>query len=386
MANTIDSELQLTEILDSALTAFRRAVLPLRSFATVYSDVALQGDDKIAVPYYPLSTSSSQTRAADGSYKSLVTNTTTNAREVTIDKNKVQGLSFTGRERSRQPMFDPVKHGELKGHKLALDVVEDVFSLVTKANFSGTTIAASTAANFDEEDVALLAQYCAEDEWPEMRSMVLNPAFHYNLVKQPALLDLSQSGSSAALREGRIADIMGFETMMSNGVKTNNGTATALTSVTNATNLFTLASHGLTDGDIIQFTATTLPTGISGSTDYYVISATTDTFQVSATEGGSAVAISDDGTSVSFTEYERIAGFVAAGSPILCAFAPVPPTDGVRQLLIDYRQVTDTDSGAVLEYKRIAYPDTDEEAQFIEAHYGYALGESAGIKRIISTT
>jgi len=95
MANTIDSELQLTEILDSALTAFRRAVLPLRSFATVYSDVELKGDDKIAVPYYPLSTSNSQTRAADGSYKSLVTSTTTNAREVTIDKNKVQGLSFT---------------------------------------------------------------------------------------------------------------------------------------------------------------------------------------------------------------------------------------------------------------------------------------------------
>lgn len=386
MANTIDSSLQLTEILDSALTAFKRSVVSLNAFSTVYRDVNLQGDDTVDVPYYPLAASTSQTRAATGSYAALVTDTDTQVKTITIDKNKVQGLSFSGRERARQPVFDPVKHGQLKGEKLGYDIVADVLSAVTKANFSGTTIAATTAANFDEEDVADLAQDCDEAEWPvSPRSLILNPAFHYNLVKQPALIDLSQSGAGGVLRQAMLPNILGFDTYHSNGVPNNNGDVTALTSVTNATDLYTLASHGLTDNDIVQFSATTLPTGLSASTDYYVISATTDTFKVSATEGGAAVSISDDGDTVSFQQFERLAGMAVGPSAILCAFAPVPPTDGVRQLLVDYQQVTDGDTGATLEYKRIAYPDTDEEAQFIEAHYGYAVGESAAIKRIITT-
>lgn len=56
--------------------------------------------------------------------------------------------------------------------------------------------------------------------------------------------------------------------------------------------VITLASHGLIAGDSVQFTTTgALPTGISASTNYYVISAglTTNTFEISATVGGSAI-------------------------------------------------------------------------------------------------
>jgi hypothetical protein len=384
MANTIDSQLQLTEILDSALTAFKRSVVSLNAFSTVYRDVSLKGDDTVDVPYYPLATDASASRDAAGSYKALVTDTDTQTKTITINKNKVQGLSFTGREVSRQPVFDPVKHGQIKGEKLGYDIVADVLSVVTKANFSGNTIAATTAANFDEEDVADLAQDCEEAEWPKTpRSLILNPAFHYNLVKQPALIDLSQSGSNV-LNTGMLPNIMGFDTYCSNGVPTNNGTATACT-FANASDVFTDVAHGLTNNDIVQLAGTAVPTGFSTSTDYYVISATDDTFQLSATEGGAAVDASDDGTDVTYQLFERLAGFAVGPSAVLCAFAPVPPTAGVRQLLVDYQQVTDSDTGATLEYKRIAYPDTDEEAQFIEAHYGYVTGEAAALKRIITS-
>lgn len=57
--------------------------------------------------------------------------------------------------------------------------------------------------------------------------------------------------------------------------------------------VFTLTSHGLAAGDVIQLTTTgALPTGLSLATNYYVIASglTTNTFEVSATPGGSAVA------------------------------------------------------------------------------------------------
>ena len=54
----------------------------------------------------------------------------------------------------------------------------------------------------------------------------------------------------------------------------------------------TLASHGLTVNDTVQFTTSgSLPTGLSPSTNYFVISTglTANTFEISATIGGSAI-------------------------------------------------------------------------------------------------
>lgn len=86
----------------------------------------------------------------------------------------------------------------------------------------------------------------------------------------------------------------------------NSGVFTA----TNATNIFNDAAHGLSNGDCVTVaTGTTLPTGLSASTYYYVITAATDTFQLSTTPGGSAVAISDDGTGT-HTWYQEFCGSI----------------------------------------------------------------------------
>jgi hypothetical protein len=61
---------------------------------------------------------------------------------------------------------------------------------------------------------------------------------------------------------------------------------------------FTCAAHGLVNNDIVQFTATSLPTGLSLLTDYHVINKATNTFQVSETEGGAAVNFSTDSSGV----------------------------------------------------------------------------------------
>ena len=63
------------------------------------------------------------------------------------------------------------------------------------------------------------------------------------------------------------------------------------------TDIITSAAHGLIEGDLIQVSSsTTLPAGLSASTDYYVRDVTTNTFKVSTTMGGSAVDITDTGT------------------------------------------------------------------------------------------
>jgi surface protein len=79
------------------------------------------------------------------------------------------------------------------------------------------------------------------------------------------------------------------------------GTGTGITtgaSVTfqDAGDTVTLASHGLSNGDMVSFSVITTTTGIVINTIYYVISATTNTFQVSATSGGSALVLTTNGS------------------------------------------------------------------------------------------
>lgn len=68
--------------------------------------------------------------------------------------------------------------------------------------------------------------------------------------------------------------------------------------VTAATDLITSAAHGLEVGDVIEVkSGTTLPTGMSAATPYYVISVpSANTFKVSATKGGTTINIEDTGT------------------------------------------------------------------------------------------
>lgn len=78
----------------------------------------------------------------------------------------------------------------------------------------------------------------------------------------------------------------------------NQTASSAAFTVANATDIFTSAAHGLSNGDIINVANSggALPTGLSASTNYFIITATTNTFQVSTTVGGSAVDMSDDGS------------------------------------------------------------------------------------------
>lgn len=65
-----------------------------------------------------------------------------------------------------------------------------------------------------------------------------------------------------------------------------------------ATDTFTKNAHGLSNGQIVQFTPEngSMPAGLDAETDYYVIAAAANTFQVSATSGGAAVNFTTNGT------------------------------------------------------------------------------------------
>jgi len=392
--NTIADELQLTRVLDNAIIGFKAALAPLKLFSTAISrDPKGAGNDAnntITVPVYSYTSGDAQSRTAGQAYSGKVSSTSTGARQISINTEKVVGISFTNEEAQNQVMFDPVMHGLIKGHDLARTILQDIFGVVRYGNFPNATLAAMAATAFDHNDVADLAQKCMEADWPEMPQpgLVLNPAFHFNLVRQPVLIDASSAGSDAALRQARVNDIMGFREMGSNGIPSNNDSGQTFTAAT--TDVCTATAHGLLTGDQVQVaSATTLPAGLSAATYYYVIKLTADTFKLASSlanaVAGTAVDITDTGTGThTITLKTNLVGVAGTPSGIITGFRPVMPTAGIRQKLINFELVDDAESGLTLEYRHIADEDKGIEYQVIGCHYGKQYGVAEALK-LLST-
>ncbi|MGA0177101.1 MAG: hypothetical protein ACO3L2_10285 [Chthoniobacterales bacterium] len=218
MATTISSELKLNVVLDSALVALREALLPLNSFSTVYNSVPLQGTDKIAVPFYPLATDS--TSDFSGTY-SFGDSNAINSREITVNKRKYQALSFTSAELARQPYFNPEQLGFLKGRKLAEDILRDILSVVTAANY-GSAIHTGAAATFDSDDMISMKTVLDQSKWAKTsRVMVLDNAYEGALLKDASIKNAAAVGSASAIQNGRLPQIAGFDVVGTNLVPDN---------------------------------------------------------------------------------------------------------------------------------------------------------------------
>lgn len=205
--NVLPSGLNLDVVLDSALVAFRETILPVTAFATVFRDVILRGTNKISVPYFPLATSAS--RDFDGTY--VFDGTETQLRDVTVNKRKYQSLAFTSAELARLPALNAEELGALKGRKLAEDVISDILSIVTLANY-GAHIWAGAASAFDTDDVADIRTALNVANWPKVgRSLILDSAYDGALVKDDPLLHAEKSGSAEQLRSGMVRPFMGFD-------------------------------------------------------------------------------------------------------------------------------------------------------------------------------
>ena len=200
MSNTIATQLQRDVYAESVLTAFQKALAPLSLFSTAFRDVPLEGTNKIQVAYYPLETAASKDFA--GTYV-FDTDTDTQSKEVTINKRKYQPFHYTSSEVARQPKFDPEKLGMLKGEKLAEDILVDILSVVTAANYGNVDFAlgnydaadklTSTFGNFDMDDIVDLETICDEHHWPQAgRGLLLKPAYLGNVKK-----DLAADGGIA---------------------------------------------------------------------------------------------------------------------------------------------------------------------------------------------
>jgi hypothetical protein len=83
------------------------------------------------------------------------------------------------------------------------------------------------------------------------------------------------------------------------------------------------------------------------------------------------------------TNSANLAGLIAFMSAVLVGFSPIRPAKEVLDNLSEYKVVTGK-SGLSLEYRCWGNPDGDDTREVIECNYGFARGEAAAAKLIVT--
>lgn len=209
MALNAAAQLKLDKVLRNGLRALKRRLSPILALSTVMRDMELTETNTVQVPFYPLDVLASKDFDANGYNFTGADGVTVGTKPVTVNKRKYQPLEYTSKELRRNSVVDLGKIMELKIEKLANDVLTDIFSVVTAANF-GASVLESASSAFDRADVNGLRTLANTSLWPQvMRSLLLESAFEGALVGD--LLNVSTAGTDSALREGAVGRLSGFD-------------------------------------------------------------------------------------------------------------------------------------------------------------------------------
>ena len=327
-ANTMSTPLLRQVILSEIMRAFRREFATLSLFSHNYKDVALQGTDKVEVPYYPLDTTAS-TEFVQATGYTVTPNAQTNYKEITVggignntassgSGRKYKPLQFSAYEIARQPYLNIAQLIVLAAEQLAIDIRADILGTHVKAANFGNAIWTGASGAFDKSVFTnYLLNAAIKAYWPQAgRNCVLTPDFFTALLGDPGLQRANESGSDESLRQGIISRLLSFNAV----------TYDALLPVANF----------IRGGDGNVTTGPDLNLG----------------------------------------------GFIAYPSAILIATAPVMPGPATMRLLASYEQVTDEQTGLTFSYQYFGNVLGSNDNEIIECSYGSGLGELAALKRI----
>lgn len=205
MANTIAGA-NLAAIAEMSLQPLQSALLPLRAFTTDFSsDVASRGAS-VTTRY------ATNPTAQDLSSGYSRADTTTTA--ITTTLNTYYGFvwGFDDLERSKSSVNLNDLFIQPAAYALAKKVFADIWNLVNDTNYPAATATelTVTAANFDRDDVADIAQQLTTNGVSKLgRSLILAPGHYGALAKDLNAAD--SAGQSMTIGENVIPRLHGFD-------------------------------------------------------------------------------------------------------------------------------------------------------------------------------
>jgi len=178
MPNTLTNVKDI-KVAQAALLPFRAALTPLRAFSTNFSP---QPADKLDTVRVPVVGSPSVSSDFGGNYTDNADSTIT-VIPVQLNRHKYKTVHVTAREAAETALnvLETLVAGAVK--QLAQDVLEDIFSAITAANYGAPAIAALAPTSFNYKKVLDVREACSNVKMPIAdRSLVLDGAYYTNLL------------------------------------------------------------------------------------------------------------------------------------------------------------------------------------------------------------
>lgn len=207
MPNTLTNVKDI-KVAQRALMPFMSNLLPVTAFSTDFSPLPAEKLDTIRVPLVGAPSVSSD---FTGDYSSNADATVTVV-PVTLSRHKYKTVHVTAKESAEVSLNVLETLVEAAAQQLAQDVLVDIFSCITAANFGAPGIAALAPTAFDYKKVLGLREACGNAKMPpNPRSLVLDSGYYTNMLADDVVAkSFNLNLNAPAVTEGMVKRIAGF--------------------------------------------------------------------------------------------------------------------------------------------------------------------------------
>jgi hypothetical protein len=205
MANTLTNT-TFTMLGQRVLNAFVGKLAGFKGLNRNYSAEAAGRGDKIKVLFV-----GQQAGARDWAGSYVMDDSNAEGLDISINQRKYVSWQLGTDELANNPQISLDTFADNKGFQLAKAVYQDVFGLITNANF-GAPIFTGPAENLDSHDVSDMETTLDDAEWPDdNRSLILKPTYHGAIVKDARVEgDLGVQGNMV-LTDSRVPRLHNFD-------------------------------------------------------------------------------------------------------------------------------------------------------------------------------
>jgi hypothetical protein len=207
MSNTLTNVKDI-KVAQRALMPFMSNLLPVTAFSTDFSPMPADKLDTVRVPLVGAPSTSSDFA---GDYSANADSTVTVV-PVTLNRHKYKTVHVTARESAETSLNALEALVEAAAQQLAQDVLVDIFSCITLANFGAPGIAALAATAFDYKKVLSLREACGNAKMPpNPRSLVLDAGYYTNMLADDVVAkSFNLNLNAPAVTEGMVKRLAGF--------------------------------------------------------------------------------------------------------------------------------------------------------------------------------
>lgn len=202
-----------------ALNAFTAGLAPLNAFTRSYSSEARRKGDVIAIPRADALSTTTFAYANNSGFPYETEGGTLNTISLNLDQHQIVGVDITDIQFANKGASEISVFARQQGRALARKCIENIFSLVSIANFGA---AAATAVSIADTGLTQLrnARKTMVDRKVngENLSLIASSELFTSLLGDSNISQAFQYGGNEAIREGRIPRLLGMDVYETNAL------------------------------------------------------------------------------------------------------------------------------------------------------------------------